>query len=47
MTHAHDVGPRVYGRAFALAIALNVGFVLIEGLFGWHTGSLALLADAP
>ncbi|MEO8621365.1 MAG: cation diffusion facilitator family transporter [bacterium] len=46
MTHAHDVGPNAYGRSFALAITLNVGFVLIEGVFGWRSSSLALLADA-
>lgn len=46
MSHAHDVGPSAYGRSFALAIALNVGFVLIEGIVGWRSGSLALLADA-
>lgn len=46
MTHAHDVGPNAYGRSFAVAIALNVGFVVIEGIFGWRSGSLALLADA-
>jgi len=46
MTHAHDAGPATYGRSFALAIALNVGFVVIEGIYGWRAGSLALLADA-
>lgn len=46
MTHAHGSGPSTYGRAFAFAIALNAGFVLIEGIFGWRSGSLALLADA-
>ena len=35
-----------YGRLFAIGIALNFGFVLIETWFGWQTGSLALLADA-
>lgn len=34
------------GRAFAIGIALNLGFVLIEAGFGWASGSLALLADA-
>jgi cation diffusion facilitator family transporter len=33
-------------RAFALGIALNVGFVVIELVYGWLSGSLALLADA-
>lgn len=35
-----------FGRAFAIGIALNAGFVLVEGFYGWHAGSLALLADA-
>ncbi len=32
--------------AFAVGIGLNVGFVLIEGIYGWKIDSLALLADA-
>lgn len=43
-THQHT--PVSYGRAFAIGIALNVGFVIIEAFYGWHTQSLALLADA-
>ena len=39
--HSHD-----YGRAFAVGIALNVLFVLVEAFYGWLTGSLALLSDA-
>ncbi|MDP1930907.1 MAG: cation diffusion facilitator family transporter [Gammaproteobacteria bacterium] len=35
-----------FGRAFAIGIALNLGFVLLEAFYGWKTGSLALLADA-
>jgi Co/Zn/Cd efflux system component len=35
-----------FGRAFAIGIALNVGFVLIDGFYGWRTSSLALQADA-
>jgi len=46
VTHAHDAGPNAYGRSFALAIALNVGFVVVEAIFGWRASSLALLADA-
>ncbi len=34
------------GRAFALGIALNIGFVVAETAAGLWTGSLALLADA-
>ncbi len=38
--------PGNYGRAFAIGIALNVAFVVVEACYGWVTGSLALLADA-
>lgn len=41
--HHHDVD---YGRAFALGIALNSVFVMIEAGFGFAIDSLALLADA-
>lgn len=44
--HSHEHAPGNFGRAFAIGIALNVGFVLIEAFYGWRTGSLALLADA-
>ncbi|MEX2178495.1 MAG: cation diffusion facilitator family transporter [Gemmatimonadaceae bacterium] len=46
MTSAHDHGPATFGRTFALAIAMNVGFVLFEAFQGWRVHSLALLADA-
>ncbi|MBU6490253.1 MAG: cation diffusion facilitator family transporter [Burkholderiales bacterium] len=46
MSHAHDLTPSSFGRAFAVGIALNMTFVVIEGLFGWRASSLALLADA-
>ena len=49
MAHVHDGEselPATIGRTFAIGIALNVGFVIIEGLYGWRAGSLALLADA-
>jgi cobalt-zinc-cadmium efflux system protein len=42
----HDHAPASFGRAFAIGISLNVGFVLIEAFYGWRSGSLALLADA-
>jgi len=35
-----------YSRAFAVGVALNLGFVLVEALFGWVANSLALLTDA-
>jgi cobalt-zinc-cadmium efflux system protein len=43
--HAHPTLPAT-GRAFAIGIALNLGFVAIEAWYGWRVGSLALLADA-
>lgn len=42
----HDHAPANFGRAFAIGITLNVGFVLVEAFHGWRSGSLALLADA-
>ena len=42
--HAH--GPANFGRAFAIGIALNVGFVAVEAVYGFIAHSLALLADA-
>ena len=45
----HHHGPlegRDYGIAFAVGTALNLGFVLVEGVFGFISGSMALLADA-
>lgn len=44
--HSHSQAPAQFDRAFAIGIALNVGFVLIEGIYGWKINSLALLADA-
>jgi cobalt-zinc-cadmium efflux system protein len=44
--HDHAQAPDNFDRAFAIGIALNIGFVLIEGLYGWKINSLALLADA-
>ncbi len=46
--HHHDHQHQItnYSRAFAIGAALNIGFVGIEALFGFLTGSLALLADA-
>lgn len=44
--HGHDHGPMRHDRAFAIGIALNLGFVALEAWYGWKIGSLALLADA-
>jgi cobalt-zinc-cadmium efflux system protein len=43
--HDHEDLPNG-GRAFAIAVGLNAGYVLIEAGFGFATGSLVLLADA-
>jgi len=45
MAHAHDHAID-HGRAFAIGVSLNVGFVVIEAVIGCVVGSLALLADA-
>jgi cobalt-zinc-cadmium efflux system protein len=50
--HGHDHGaghvhaPASFGRAFAVGIALNTGFVVIEFVYGLLSNSVALLADA-
>ena len=44
--HGHDHGGVNYNRAFAISIALNTGFVIIEAVYGILANSLALLADA-
>lgn len=43
--HHHHAAPSP-GRAFAIGVALNVGFVAVEATFGILSNSLALLADA-
>lgn len=42
----HHHAPATFNRAFAVGIALNFGFVLVEAFYGWRINSLALLADA-
>ena len=44
--HNHSHIPKNFDRAFAIGITLNVGFVVIEVVFGLLSNSLALLADA-
>jgi cobalt-zinc-cadmium efflux system protein len=47
--HGHDHHHRLggdLGTVFAIAIALNLGFVVVEGIFGFVSNSMALLADA-
>ena len=47
MAHDHHTpGPANFDRAFAIGIALNIGFVAVEGFYGLQADSLALLADA-
>ncbi len=43
---AHDHDPHRYDRAFAIGVALNLGFVVIEFVYGMLGDSLALVADA-
>jgi cobalt-zinc-cadmium efflux system protein len=44
--HGHAHAPADYGRAFAIGISLNLGFVVAEAVFGFFANSMALLADA-
>jgi cobalt-zinc-cadmium efflux system protein len=44
--HTHTHAPASFGKAFAIGIALNLGFVVIEVLFGLIGNSVSLLADA-
>jgi len=52
-TMAHDHGPgghnhapANFGKAFAIGIALNLGFVIAEVVYGRLAHSIALIADA-
>ena len=44
--HAHVHAPASFGEAFAIGIALNFGFVVIEAVYGLMSNSMSLLADA-
>src|SRR5258707_8587747 len=46
MAHHHEHGPQNYGRAFAIGVVLNGGFVLLELFYGSAAHSLALIGDA-
>lgn len=47
MAHSHHHhGPSSYGRAFAIGVALNLGFVILELFYGNLSHSLALVGDA-
>jgi cobalt-zinc-cadmium efflux system protein len=44
--HGHGHAPASFGKAFAIGIALNAGFVVLEIVYGVLSNSVALLADA-
>lgn len=44
--HGHHHAPKDFGRAFAIGIALNIVFVVVEATAGFLYGSMALVADA-
>lgn len=44
--HTHSHAPADYGRAFAIGVTLNLGFVIAEFFYGQASHSLALVADA-
>ena len=44
--HDHTHTPKNFSRAFAVSIALNTGFVVVEVSYGILANSLALIADA-
>ena len=46
MSASHDHRPQDFTRAFALGIAINLGIVVIELIFGILGNSMALIADA-
>ncbi|MDQ6788889.1 MAG: cation diffusion facilitator family transporter, partial [Acidobacteriota bacterium] len=46
MGHEHNHAPADYGRAFAIGVIFNLGFVVLEVIYGRLSNSLALIADA-
>ena len=44
--HHHTIDKSSLNTAFKLGIALNVGFVIVEAIFGFIYGSMGLLSDA-
>jgi len=44
--HGHSHAPASFGPAFAIGTALNLGFVIVEAIYGVISDSVALLADA-
>jgi cobalt-zinc-cadmium efflux system protein len=45
-TAGHTHAPATFGSAFAIGITLNLGFVIVEVVYGIFAHSLALVADA-
>lgn len=44
--HGHSHAPASFGRAFAIGVVLNSIFVGVEAIYGFFSGSMALVADA-
>lgn len=44
--HGHAHAPKDFGKAFAIGVFLNTGFVIVEAVYGILSNSLALLTDA-
>lgn len=44
--HGHSHAPADFGKAFAIGIALNTVYIVVEAGYGFAIGSMALLADA-
>jgi cobalt-zinc-cadmium efflux system protein len=44
--HGHAHAPRNFGPAFAIGVALNLIFVIVEAVYGLLANSIALVADA-
>lgn len=42
----HSHAPKDFGLAFAIGVSLNMGFVVVEAVYGLLSNSMALLADA-
>jgi cobalt-zinc-cadmium efflux system protein len=45
-SHSHSHEPSSFGTGFALGIALNLGFVAFETIFGFYANSISLISDA-
>jgi cobalt-zinc-cadmium efflux system protein len=44
--HAHAHAPKDFGMAFAIGVVLNLGFVIVEFVYGLLANSIALVADS-